>query len=161
MDRDEVAHGILDVLVDASPEAHRRDERREVVVQQHEGGGFARDVRAAIAHRDPDVGRFERRGVVDAVARHHDDLAVRTQGLHQAQLLLGCRARVDRDAATALAQRLVFERGHLGAGQGAGRHVEACLAADRERCPGMVSGDHHDADARLNTLGERGKASPS
>ena len=40
------------------------------------GGGLARDVGAACAHRDADVGGTQRRGVVDAVAGHADDLAV-------------------------------------------------------------------------------------
>ena len=71
----------------------RRDDRREVVVQQHEVGGFARDVRADTSHRDADVRLLERRAVVDAVAGHRDNVAPRLQRLRDPQLLLGLDPR--------------------------------------------------------------------
>ena len=86
---------MTDVAVDAPAQAHRRHQRREIVVDQHQGGSFAGDVRAAAAHRHADVRGAQRRSVVDAVAGHRDDIAIRLEGLHQAQLVLGLRARVD------------------------------------------------------------------
>ena len=86
-------------------QAHRRDERREIVVHEHQRRGFARDVRAAPAHRDADVRGLERGRIVHAVAGHGDHFAVRLERLHQTQLVLGLGARVDvhrartRDAA--------------------------------------------------------------
>ena len=59
------------------PSADRADDRREVVVEQHERGGLARHVGAALAHGDADVGGLERRRVVHAVAGHRHDLAAR------------------------------------------------------------------------------------
>ena len=53
------------------------DHRREVVLGEHERGGLASDVGAALAHGDADVGGLERGRVVDAVAGHGDDLARR------------------------------------------------------------------------------------
>ena len=86
------------------PMAHGADDRGEVVVGEHERRGLARDVGAALAHRDADVGGLERRRVVDAVAGHRDDLAARLERLHDAQLLLGHDAREDVDVADALAR---------------------------------------------------------
>ena len=83
------------VVVNPAPELDRTDDRREVVVQQHERGSFARHVGTTAAHGDADMGRFERRHIVDAVAGHRDDLAVGFQGRHDAQFLLGHYASED------------------------------------------------------------------
>ena len=68
----------------------------EVVVGQHDVGRFLGDVGAGDAHRHADVGGLQRGRVVHAVAGHGDDRAVRLQRLHDAQLVLGIDARVDR-----------------------------------------------------------------
>ncbi len=52
-------------------------------------GGLAGHVGAPAAHGDADVGRFQRRRVVHAVAGHGHDLAVGLERVDQAQLLLG------------------------------------------------------------------------
>ena len=71
------AHCLAQVVVDAAAEPDRLDDRAEIVVEQHDGGRFARHVGAAPAHRDADMGRLQRRRIVDAVAGHRDDLAIR------------------------------------------------------------------------------------
>ena len=70
-------YGLAQIVVDPSPEPHSLDDRTEVVVEQDDRGGFARDVRAPAAHCDADVGGLQRRGVVDAVAGHGDDRRLR------------------------------------------------------------------------------------
>ena len=62
-------------------------DRREVVVEQHEVGGLARDVGAGAAHGDADVGFVQRRAVVDAVARHRHHMTAPTQRSGDAQLV--------------------------------------------------------------------------
>ena len=76
VDREEVAHRVADVLVDAPAEPHRADDRLEVVLEQHQRGRLARHVGAALSHRHADVRGLQRRRVVHAVAGHRDDLAV-------------------------------------------------------------------------------------
>ena len=78
--------------------AHRRDDGGEVVVGQDHVGRLLGDVGAGDAHRDADVGRLQRRRVVDAVAGHRDDVAVGLQRVDDAQLVLRRDARVDRRA---------------------------------------------------------------
>lgn len=69
--RQQVADDLLEVVEDDAAVLHGRDDGLERV-EQHHVGGLDRDVRGgpAPAHRDPDVGRLQRRRVVDSVARH-------------------------------------------------------------------------------------------
>ena len=66
---------------------HRVDQTVEPVDHEHDVGGFGRGGRAARAHRDADVGRRERRRVVQPVADHHHD-AVAALGLDGFDLLV-------------------------------------------------------------------------
>ena len=83
------------------PSRTRCDDRGEVVVGEDHVRRLLRHVRAGDPHRDADVGRLERGGVVHAVAGHRDDLPVRLQRVDDAQLVLGRDAGVDRDVAHA------------------------------------------------------------
>jgi hypothetical protein len=85
----------------------------EVVVRQHDVGGFAGNIGAAFAHRDADIGGFERGRVVHPVARDGDRLAVGLQGAHDAQFVFRRHPREDIDRAHALAQFLVGEALHF------------------------------------------------
>ena len=51
----------------------------EIVGHQGDVGGLERHVGAGDAHRDPDVGRGERRRVVDAVADHREQTVALTR----------------------------------------------------------------------------------
>ena len=55
--REDEAHRGADVVVDVAALPDRRGDAGEAVVQQHDGGRFARHVGAALAHRDADVAR--------------------------------------------------------------------------------------------------------
>ena len=94
-------------------------------------GALHGDVGAG-AHGDADVGRGERRRVVDAVAGHGDDAALRLVALHDRALLVGQDLGLDL--------------------------LDAELAGDRLGGRPVVAGEHHDADAlRL----ERRRAPPA
>ena len=95
--REEEADELLDVLVDVAPFLDGGDDGCEVVVHEHDIGHLARDVAAALAHGDADVGALQRRRVVHPVARDGNDLAQVLQGLDQAQLVLGVHAGKDVD----------------------------------------------------------------
>ncbi|CKS19030.1 Uncharacterised protein [Mycobacterium tuberculosis] len=60
----------------------------QVVVGQRDIGGLDGDVGSGKAHGDPDIGGGQRRGVVDAVADHPDDVAVVLQLAHRRELVL-------------------------------------------------------------------------
>ena len=94
----DVGHRLAQIVVDAAAEPHGADDRAEIVVEQDDRRGLARDIGAAPAHGDADMGGLERRRVVDAVTGHGDDLAVRLERLDDAQLLLGHDAGEDRGA---------------------------------------------------------------
>ena len=75
--REQEAQELADVGEDAAPLADRGDDRGEVVVGEDHVRRLLRHVGAGDAHRDADVGRLQRRRVVDAVAGHGDDVARR------------------------------------------------------------------------------------
>ena len=151
--RDHEDDGLAQVGKHAPPVAHRGDDRREIVVQQHQRGGFACDVGAPRAHRHADVGGLQRRRVVDAVAGHRHDLAAGPERLHQAQLLLGLDAAEDMRVGEPRAQRR--HRSTPSAPPRDDRAVggQPHLARDRQRRGRMVAGDHHDTDAGGTALG--------
>ena len=92
---------------------------REVVVEQHQVGGLAGHVAAAGAHGDADVGLPQRRGVVDPVAGHRDDVAAVAQSTAAMRSL---SAGVDPgDDRTVRRGRAAAELGVVG-GQVAARH---------------------------------------
>ena len=147
-------HELLDVVVDAPPLLDGRHDRGEVVVGEHHVGRLAGDVRAADAHRNPDVSGLHRRGIVDAVAGHRHDMAEALQRPHDSQLLLGRHTRVDHRVGGDSPERGVVERVDLRPSDGPrGRDGEAELAPHRQGRGGMVTGDHHRPDA--------GRAAPS
>ena len=89
VERDEVHEGPVQTVEDSPAVTNGPDDGREVVVEQHHGRGFARHRRAAVAHRDPDVGLSERGCVVDAVTRHRDDFSLPAERANEPVLLLG------------------------------------------------------------------------
>src|SRR5579875_1365719 len=82
--------------------AHRRaaqpigaGDAGEIAFQQRHPGAFDRDIGAG-SHRDADIGQRQRRRVVDAVARHGDDMALPLQALDDLALLLGQQPGLER-----------------------------------------------------------------
>ena len=69
----DVGDELADVAHHAAAEAHRLDDRREVVVQQHDVRRFFGNIHGPV-HRQADVGRVQRGGVVDTVAAIPDDM---------------------------------------------------------------------------------------
>ena len=67
MHGEDEAHRLAKIVVDPPAEPDGLDDRAEIVVEQHDRGGLARDVGAAPAHGDADMRGLERRRVVDAV----------------------------------------------------------------------------------------------
>ena len=154
--RKQVVDELLDVVVDATPLLDGRHDRGEVVVDQHHVGGRLRHVGARDAHRDPDVGGLDRRGVVDPVAGHRYHGAGMLQGLDHAQLVLRRDASVDGDRRRRRDQRRLVEPVELGAGHGPPRPVgEPELACDRQSGGRMVAGDHHGPDPGRATPADR------
>jgi hypothetical protein len=82
----------------------------KAVVQQHQRGGLARHVGAALAHGNAHVGGLERGRIVHAVAGHGHHLAAGAQQLHQAQLVLGLEARAQVHMAQPLAAGRIVQR---------------------------------------------------
>jgi len=144
---EDVGDRLFDVVEDPPPQANRLDDGREIIVQQHRAGGFAGHVRAASAHGDADVGRFQGRGVVDPVARHSHDLASGLQGVDDAQLLLWDDAGDDVGRDEALPKLLLVHPIQLGAGDDLADGSQADLASDA-LCRGrVIARDHHHPDA--------------
>ena len=85
---EQIEDELADVVEDDASLFDRGRDRFEPVILQDDGGCLLGDVGAALAHRHPDVRLLQRRGVVDAVAEHRDDLAALLQRLDDQQLVL-------------------------------------------------------------------------
>ena len=130
---------------------HGVDDRAEVVLEQHQRRGLARDVGAAAPHRDADVRGLQCRRVVHAVPGHRHHLARGLVRGDEPQLLARQDAREHAYLSHRLRERRVIHRLDLGAGEDA-LVSEAGLARDLERRAGKVAGDHHHADAGAAAL---------
>jgi hypothetical protein len=150
--RQDVEDGLLDVVVDGAPFLHRRGDRSEVVVDEDHPRRLLRHLGALDPHRDADVRLLEGRRIVDAVARHGDDLPVGLDRLDKPQLVLGAGAREDVDVAHALLQRRIVHRLDLGAGHGRLAVADAEHAGDGGRRDLVVARDHRDTDAAAMAL---------
>ena len=73
--REQVEQIFLNVVVDAAALFDGLHDAGEVVIGEHDVGGFFRHVRPGDAHGDADICRLQGGGVVDAVAGHGDDMA--------------------------------------------------------------------------------------
>ena len=104
-----------------------RQQLGRVRIEVDHVAGLLGGLRAAV-HGDGDVGLRERRGVVGAVARHGDQVALRLVVADQRELLLGRR----------LGEEV----------------VDAGLGRDRRRRERVVARDHHGADADRPQLAE-------
>ena len=101
---EQVMNELLNIVEDCPTFLDGVDNRREIIVDKHHVGSVFRDVRSRDAHRDADVGHLDRCRVVNTVAGHGDNVAVRAQGRNNSQLVLGGDACVDTDLFDALAQ---------------------------------------------------------
>jgi len=70
-----------------TPLTDRSDDRAKVVVEQHDRGYLSSAPRAALTHRDADVGGLERRHVVYSIAGDGNDLAGLLERANERQLL--------------------------------------------------------------------------
>ena len=77
------ADEVLDVVEDGLALPDGGHDGDKVVVHQDHVGRLLADVRAGPAHGDADVGRLQRHGVVDPIARHAHHHAVGLQRLQR------------------------------------------------------------------------------
>ena len=134
------AHELDNVVVDGAAFLDRAHDRGEIVVGEHQGGGFLGHLGAGDPHGDADVGGLQRRRVVDAVASHGHDVATRLQCLDDAQLVFG------RD--TGEHGGFLHQFGQCGRVE-AVEHAafvrlagQAEFAGDGRRRDGVIAGDH-------------------
>ena len=146
-------HELADVVVDAAAFFHGRDDRGEVVVEQHHRGGFLRYIGAGDTHRHADIRAFQRRRVVHAVAGHCNDMAAILERLDDVEFVFRRNAREDRNVLDHLLQVLHRHARHVLAGQNAAIIGDAQLARDLTRGQRMVTGDHDGPDTGGLALG--------
>ena len=154
VDEQQVGKGQAQVLEQLPSFGHRIDDGPEVVVQQHHGSHLARAAGAARTHGHTDVRLTERRHIVDPVASHGHELALRLKCLNQHQLLGGGGARHHIDGRVLLEDllRIVLGLHHHG---GRGAAAQADGSGNGDGCGRMVSGDHDDTHARGHALCDR------
>ena len=124
----------------------------EIVIGEHQISRFAGGVRALVAHGNADVGCLERRRVIDTVASHGHQLALRLQRGHEPQLVLGAGTGKHVGLQGHALQRQLVQSRHRLAGQGA-LGLQAQLPTDGGRRDDVVAGNHLDAHAGTLAFG--------
>ena len=167
---EDVEDELADVVEDLTPRLDSGDDRREVVVREDHRPRLARHLRSGQAHRDPDVGAAERRRVVDAVARHGDDVALRAQGVGDPELRLG-RAAGEHELSLLAEEMVELRLAHpvellagddrCAVGRDAhaprdlGRRRPVVARDDRDAYPGRVAGRNCVGDLWTRRIEER------
>ncbi len=126
---------------------HRRHDRGEIVIEEHHLRGFFGRLGALVAHGDADIGLLEGRRIVDAVAGHRNDTALRLQRLHDAQLVLRTGPREHGRRIDRLLEFRVRQLVDIGAREDARRLAEPQLSRNGFGGRGMIARDHLDGDA--------------
>ena len=139
---------LVQIVENPPPHAHRLDDGAEVVVEQHQRRGFSRHIGATPAHRDADMCGLQRGCVIDPIAGHRDDFALRFQGFDDQQFLLRLDACEHLASLHALLQ---FGRRHRGQ-QIASDHAllagqQTGLGRNRGCGARVIAGDHQHPDA--------------
>ncbi len=75
---EEVEDELADVVEDDAAFFDGGGHRLEAIVLQHDRRGLLGDIGTADAHRHADIRLLQRRGIVDPVAEHRDNLAAST-----------------------------------------------------------------------------------
>ena len=151
---DELAH----VVIDPPALLDRDHNSGEIVVGQDHRRRLAGHIRARLPHGDADIGSPEGRGVVHAVARHRNHIALAAKRLRDAKLRVG-RAAGEHQVGGVAQERLEVGVRHLLellAGHDP-RPVadDADLAGDRRAGQSVVAGDDDHADAGIVTAPDR------
>ena len=102
--RQDVRHGLAQVVKNAPPQPHSVHQSCKVVVQQHDGRRLPRHVGAAFTHGHTHMRGLQGGRIVDPVAGHGHHLAAGFQGLNDAQLLRWGDAGADAHRGHALLQ---------------------------------------------------------
>ena len=107
------------------------------------------------AHRHADVGRLQRRRVVDAVAGHRHHLAAALKRLHDAQLVPGRDTGEHRGLKRGFIEAGLIQLVELDAGEHRCTWIDDAQIGRNARCRArMVAGNHDHADAGLAGLGD-------
>src|SRR5262249_24145831 len=138
-------HRFLEVVVNPPPQTYRRDDGREVVVEQHERRRFSGNIRSAAAHRYTDVSGLQRGRVIDAVSGHRDDFTVRLQRFNELKLLLRQDSREYAHGTDTLPQVLWRHDGELVPRNARVRIFQADLPGDVTGCRWKIARNHNHA----------------
>ena len=124
----------------------------QTFLKQDDVGGFLGDVDGAV-HRDADVGRLERRPVVDAVPHEADNVPLAMQCLDNRRLLRGRHLGEHRGTLRRLGHLIRRHGGQLRAKYNR-INVQTDLPADLARNDGVVTGQDLDGHAAGLEFGE-------
>ena len=154
--RQQKVHGVLDIGVHAATVHDGLHDGGEVVVREDHRSRIFADLGSGDAHGNSDVGLFERRRVVHAVACHRHDATAALPRVHDAYFMLRRHARVHRDVRQNPIELRIVHLVELHASDGA---IPLLEDADLARNGGgrdlMVPCDHDGTDASLLRIRNR------
>ena len=130
-------NGLSDVVVYAPSLSDGHDDCGKIVVRQHHVRHVFRYVRSCDAHADTNIGGFNGRRVVYAVARHRGNGSASLPRLDDPRFVLRLNAGVHAVFRNLLAKLLIRKPVQIGAGHRLGL-VEIGRASCRERVSDLV-----------------------
>ena len=146
--RQQVDNCLADVVKDSAPLLHGHHTRGEIVVGQHQVRSLFRDICAGDAHRNSDVGSFQRRGVIDAIPGHRDSLPVFLQRADNSQLMPWCHTSENGNGTDSNLQCLVRHSLQFRPRNNCRtRSSDTCLQRDGQCGRGMIAGNQHGPDS--------------
>ena len=92
---------LLYIVEDCPTFLHSIDNRGEIIVHQDHVGSILGDIGPCDTHCDADVGHFDCRRIVNAVARHCDNLPMSAQGGNNSQFVFRSDACIDANLVNA------------------------------------------------------------
>ena len=145
----QVAQELADVVENASSFAHGCDDGAEVVVGENHFRALFGYFSAGNAHGDADIGGFDGRSVVHAVAGHGHDIPLPLQRFDDFQLVFRRDSRIDGHFTGHLVEgRFVGQFVKLTAGHGLATLVDnAQIGGDASCGQRVVAGNHYRTDA--------------
>ena len=145
--------GFADIIINPPALLHSGDNGGKIIICQHHIGHVFRHVRACDAHADSNIGCFNRRGIVHAVARHCCDHAAFFPCADDAHLMLRLHTGINGILIHLALKRLVIHLAELCAGDGpAGILNDAELLCNCHGRIAVVARNHNRPDTRLATF---------
>ena len=148
-----ISQGLLKVIENLSTHSNGAHNRRKIIVHQHQRRSFTRHISSFFAHGNTNVGSFERRCIIDPIARHGNDFIVLFQCIYNLQFLFGHYTCKNIYIANAFAKFVLRQLFQFAACNKKLRVLNPYFPPDIGGCHRIITCNHDHAYSGFITLG--------